>query len=97
MQVRLRLSASRGKRAKQADKLPATRTNYDYRKKFIKLIRNRVPCVTHNMEQSASPLLVFMIASIVVLAVGVHAVFAGDPFYGSNLYITAPAVFSPDS
>ena len=49
------------------------------------------------MEQSASPLLVLMIASIVVLAVGVHAVFAGDPFYGSNFDLIAPAVFSPDS
>lgn len=51
---------------------------------------------TFCMEQSASPLLVFMIASIVVLAVGVHAVFAGDPFYGSNLDLVAPTVFSPD-
>lgn len=40
------------------------------------------------MEHSATPLLVFMIASIIVLAISVHASYAGDPFYGSDGIMT---------
>ena len=36
------------------------------------------------MDQSATPLLIFMILTIITLALGVHAAFATEPTYGTN-------------
>ncbi len=40
--------------------------------------------------------MVVLIASIVVLAVGVHAVFASDPFYGSDVGLGGSAQLATD-
>ena len=44
------------------------------------------------MKTFAAPLLVFKIAAIVMMALAVHAVQAGDPAYGSDLKIRAETV-----
>jgi len=42
------------------------------------------------MNQSASPLMILLIAALILLALGVHAVSAGDPLYGSEFAILPP-------
>ncbi len=46
------------------------------------------------MNQSASPLMILLISALIVLALGVHAVSAGDPMYGSEFAILPPAAES---
>ena len=49
---------------------------------------------TLNMTKSASPLMILLISALIALALGVHAVSAGDPLYGSEFAILPPAVDS---
>jgi hypothetical protein len=44
------------------------------------------------MEQSLSPLFALLIATLILLALGVHAVSAGDPEYGLQLLPLPPAL-----
>ncbi len=88
MALRLSLSASRGK-GKAAAQVGADQSIPD---KFEKMLRLDDPITTLPrilfMDNSASPLMVLLIATLVVMALGVHAVFAADPLYGSNSNLT---------